>query len=229
MHFLKTFFRKKQKKELPEILLVDKPKGVTSYDVIRELKRRYGELKIGHAGTLDPLATGLLILGIGDGTKKMGEFLKLPKTYEAHILLGVRTDTGDMEGRVLEEKEVNFVDEKEIKKVFEGLIGEIELPVPAYSAIKQSGEPLYKKARRGESVILPKKKMNIFKIELLGIIKKDGKIILFVEMDVGSGAYVRSIAEEVGRRLNVPATVKELRRTRIGDFKVTEAQTLEEV
>ncbi|MBI2048235.1 MAG: tRNA pseudouridine(55) synthase TruB [Parcubacteria group bacterium] len=222
-------FLKKRKKELPEILLVDKPKGMTSYDVIREIKSRYGEVKIGHSGTLDPLATGLLILGVGEGTKKMGEFLKLPKVYEAHILLGVRTDTGDMEGKILEEKDMMFIDEKEVEGVLSLIVGDIELSVPAYSAVKQGGEPLYKKARRGGKVVPPRKTMKIVKADLLGMIKEHKKIILFIEMEVGSGTYVRSIAEEIGRRLNVPTTVKELRRTSIGDFKVTDACRLEEL
>ncbi|MDP3726068.1 MAG: tRNA pseudouridine(55) synthase TruB [bacterium] len=233
MSFL-NFFKQKKEKTLPEILLIDKPKGITSFDVIRELKKRYGDLKIGHAqnlkighaGTLDPLATGLLIIGVGDGTKKMGDFLKLSKVYEVHILLGIKTDTGDLDGKIIEEKIVSFIDGKEVERIFKNLVGDIVLAVPVYSAVKQKGVPLYKRARRGEIVVPPEKKMHIERMELLGIVKEGGRIILFAEMEVGSGTYVRSIVEEIGKRLGVPATVKELRRTKIGDFDVRDAQKL---
>ncbi len=224
---LLNFF--KRQKKLPEILLVDKPRGITSYDVIRKLKKRYGNLKIGHAGTLDPLATGLLIIGIGNGTKKMSEFLKLSKVYEAHILLGTKTDTGDVGGKILEEQKITFVDEKEVERVFKGMLGDILLKVPVYSAIKQKGIPLYKRARCGEKVIPPEKTMHIKRMDFLGMLQTEGKFVLFAEMEVGSGTYIRSVVEEIGRRLNMLATVKELRRTKIGNFNITDAQTLEEI
>ncbi len=262
MSFLNLFFKQKKEKTLPEILLVDKPKGITSFDVIRNIKNKYGDflkigyaqnLKIGHAGTLDPLATGLLIIGVGEGTKKMSDFLKLSKVYEVHILLGVKTDTGDLDGKIIEEKVINFVDpdsdkplqaaaavpkaeritigvdEKEVARVFKSMLGDITLSVPIYSAVKQKGVPLYKRARRGEKVVPPVKLMKVFKMELLGIIKEKGKIVLFVEMEVGSGTYVRSIVEEIGKRLGMPATVKELRRTKIGEFDVRNAQKLQTI
>jgi len=223
-------------KKHENILLVDKPKGITSYDVIRKLKKKYGKLKLGHAqklklghaGTLDPLATGLLIVGVGKGTKRMAEFLKLPKTYEVEILLGVRTDTGDLEGKCLQVESVNIddVDGERVRKVLEEMVGKIELSVPVYSAIKQKGVPLYKRARRGEHVMPPKKKMEIRRILLREIRREEDKTILDVVMDVGSGTYVRSIAEEVGKCLGVPATVKELRRTKVGDFDVKGAKRL---
>lgn len=215
-------------------MLIDKPRGITSFDVIRVLKGRYGRLrvghvrnlKIGHAGTLDPLATGLLIVGVGKGTKRLNEFLKLPKTYEAHVLLGTKTATGDMEGKILEKKEVLYVDPKLVRETIKNLVGEIILPVPVYSAKKEKGTPLYARVRRGEDIEPPKRKMKIFRLDLLGIIKREKEITLFVEMEVGSGVYVRSIAEEIGRRLHMPATLENLRRTKIGDFNVRDARML---
>jgi len=208
------------------ILLVDKPKGITSFDVIRLLRKKLGERKLGHAGTLDPLASGLLIIGVGSGTKKLTEYIKLPKTYEAQILLGRRTDTGDLEGKVVEE--VNLldrdIDKKEAENVLGGLIGVIKLPVPAYSAVKRGGKALYKYARSGEKVEIPIKDMKIESIALDGIRKSGKDITLDVVMDVGSGTYIRSVAEEIGRRLGVPATVSELRRTRIGEFYIKDAE-----
>lgn len=209
-----------------QIILIDKPKGITSFDCIRRLSRKPGVKKMGHAGTLDPLASGLMIIAVGDKTKELSNYIKLPKEYVAEILIGQRRTTGDMEGEVVEEKEVKDIEKKDIEKVLSEMVGELELPVPAYSAIKEKGQRLYKKARKGEVVIPPKKKMRIIKAELQDI-KKEGKhFVLKVVFEVGSGTYIRSLAEEVGRRLGYPATIKELRRTKIGDFKVEDAERI---
>ncbi|PIT87527.1 MAG: tRNA pseudouridine(55) synthase TruB [Candidatus Magasanikbacteria bacterium CG10_big_fil_rev_8_21_14_0_10_40_10] len=212
--------------ETEDIILIDKPKGITSFDVIRRLRRQLGIKKMGHAGTLDPLATGLMIVGVGSGTKKLNEFLKLDKTYEAEILLGKSTDTGDLEGEVLEEKSVSLIDDEKIKKVLAGLVGDNLLPVPVYSAIKRGGEALYKKARRGEDVEPPKKNMTVYRAELKRSEFTDGAGVLKVVFDVASGTYIRSLAEEIGQRLGYPATIKELRRTQVGQWRVEEAKKL---
>ncbi|VAW14840.1 tRNA pseudouridine(55) synthase [hydrothermal vent metagenome] len=207
-----------------DILLVDKPKGITSFDVIRRLRKKLGIRKMGHAGTLDPLATGLLIIGVADGTKKLKDLIGLPKTYETEILVGRRTKTGDMEGEVVESKKVESLKIEEVAKVLEEMVGVLKLPVPVYSAIKKEGKPLYKYARQGKEVDVPIKEMKIYGMELLGVVCGDGECVVSVRMDVGSGTYVRSVAEEVGKRLGFPATVKELRRTKVGEFDVKDAQ-----
>src|SRR3989344_3495835 len=239
-----------------EILLIDKPKGITSFDCIRILRRRYPRgTKLGHAGTLDPMATGLMLIGVGAGTKKLHEFLKLDKTYEAEILLGTRTDTGDITGKILESQNINISKYQNIPAVLSGMLGKLELPVPAYSAIKRGGEPLYKKARRGEKVDAPVKTMEIRSAEFLGVgilpfikgVPEGGGIlkssvladsdtsfgkggislpVIKARFDVASGTYIRSLAEELGRRLGVPATLAGLRRTRIGEFNVEDADPL---
>lgn len=206
------------------ILLVDKPKGITSFDVIRRLRKKLGIRKMGHAGTLDPLATGLLIIGVAEGTKKLKDLIGLPKTYETEILVGRRTTTGDMEGEVVESKKVESLKIEEVAKVLEEMVGVLKLPVPVYSAIKKEGKPLYKYARQGKEVDVPIKEMKIYGMELLGVVCGDGECVVSVRMDVGSGTYVRSVAEEVGKRLGFPATVKELRRTKVGEFDVKDAQ-----
>jgi len=211
---------------MSEIILINKPKGITSFDVIRQLRQKLGIKKMGHAGTLDPLASGLMIIGIGCGTKKLSEFLKLDKVYEVEILLGVQTDTGDMEGKVLARQEVKDLDIEEVEEVLHSMVGKIVLPVPAYSAIKQGGEALYKKARRGEKVAAPEKEMNIYWMKLLDHSSDGNKYILKLEIKVSSGTYIRSLAEEIGSRLGYPATVSELRRTVIGDLKVGQAENL---
>lgn len=211
-----------------EILLVDKPKGITSFDVIRRLRKKLGIRKMGHAGTLDPLATGLMIIAVGKDTKKLNEYLKLPKTYEAEILLGKRTTTGDLEGEVLEEK-ISEIDINKVQKVLREIKGKIKLPVPVYSAIKVKGQPLYKMARKGISVNPPIKEMEILDIKLLDNFKKAEFCILSLEIEVASGTYIRSIAEELGKRLDVPATLSNLKRTQIGKFKVKDALTIEDI
>ena len=130
------------------LLLVNKPKGISSFDVIRILRKKLGEKKMGHAGTLDPLAEGLMLIGVGDeGTKTLSSYLKLPKTYIAEILIGEKRTTADMEGQIVEEKNTGDLNCDEVKKVLEKMAGRINLPVPIFSAIKVKGEPLYKIAR----------------------------------------------------------------------------------
>jgi len=204
-------------------LLIDKPQGITSFDVIRILRKKIGIRKMGHAGTLDPMATGLLIIGIEGDTKKLSQFLKLDKVYEAEIEFGVRTDTGDRDGVVVEEKEVPNLTAEEIVSQLHSLVGTQLLPVPIYSAIKKNGNPLYSYARSGRAVEIPLKNMEIKSAEYLSYLERKIK----VQFHVGSGTYVRTLAEELGKKLGTVATLSQLRRTSIGDFKVENAETLE--
>jgi len=171
----------------------------------------------------------LLIIGIGNGTKKLEEYLKLGKRYEVKILVGQSRTTGDMEGAVVADVDVESLDKKFVKKIFREMEGELNIPVPKYSAIKVDGEPLYKKARRGEKFEPPIRKMIIGSIKFLKIIKESGQYVVTARMDVGSGTYIRSVVEEFGKRLGYPTTTKELRRTRIGKFKLWRAKQLENI
>lgn len=148
------------------ILLIDKPKGITSFDAIRILRRKLGIKKMGHGGTLDPLASGLMIIGIEKGTKKLNSVLKLPKVYEADILLGIKTTTGDMEGDIVAQKDIENISLDTIQKVLKSMVGKMTLQVPAYSAIKIAGNPLYKYAHAHLAVKPPSKEMEIFWIKL---------------------------------------------------------------
>ncbi|MFH0814870.1 MAG: tRNA pseudouridine(55) synthase TruB [Candidatus Falkowbacteria bacterium] len=208
---------------LDNVMLIDKPKGMTSFDVIRFLRKKFNINKMGHAGTLDPLATGLLIIATGASTKKLTELTGLDKTYIMDILLGVKTDSGDLEGKILEQQPVADIDLKKVEAILSGMIGEIELFAPIYSAIKLKGKPLYKYARQGKPVTAPLRKMTITKLTLLKHFADADKYVLRVEMDCAKGTYARSVAEEIGKRLGLPATIKELRRTRIGNFRVEDA------
>lgn len=212
---------------MEDILFIDKPKGITSFDVIRRLRKELGVKKIGHAGTLDPNATGLLIVGVEEGTRRLKEFMALPKTYIMDILLGIRTETGDIKGRIVEEKPVAQIPPEKIKTVLKEMIGMIELPVPAYSALKYKGKPRYEYARKGIALEPKIRKMEIRSLTLLETAKDGGHYLLRIEMSCGKGTYARSVAEEIGRRLCVPATLRDLRRTRIGEFTVADAQKIE--
>lgn len=211
----------------PNIMLIDKPTGITSFDVIRIIRKKLGVKKMGHGGTLDPEASGLLIVGIGEGTKRLQDFLGMPKTYEATMRLGASTDTGDAVGEVVETKILERPPKKEeIETAVRSLEGEPELRVPTYSAVKRDGEPLYKKARRGEAVEAPVKVMRVYDIEVGEIEQASGVVDVKLIMNVGSGAYVRSIVEELGRRLGYPAHTSRIRRTKIGEYDVRDAEQL---
>lgn len=223
-----------------ELLLIDKPHGITSFDVIRRLRRvyteRYGEKapKMGHAGTLDPLATGLMLVGVGKGTKRLTELTKLDKEYLAEVRLGERRTTGDLEGEIVEEREVAAAAEivrSNISAALQHMQGELTLPVSAYSAIKVDGVPMYKRARkaeqRGETVDeVPVRGMRILESELREVTVADGRAVAVIRFQVASGTYIRSLAEELGRRVGYPATLQALRRTRVGEFRVEDALSL---
>jgi tRNA pseudouridine55 synthase len=214
-----------------ELLLIDKPFGVTSYDVIRFLKREYREagypkIKIGHAGTLDPRATGLLLVGLGKMTKSLTGLIGESKTYDSMILLGKQTTTDDLEGEIVAEADASTLSDDDIRVKVKTLAGEQEIAVPVYSAIKRDGKALYKYARNGQAVDIPIKTMNVISVELKDIERKGSEIYLSVTFDVGSGTYIRSLARELGERLGVPATLSELRRNSIGDYKVDDARVI---
>lgn len=213
---------------LPEnIILIDKPKGITSFDVIRALRRKMNIRKMGHAGTLDPLATGLMIIGTNEGTKHLSDYLKLPKTYDAEILLGIKTESGDVEGKIIEEKTIPPFEKEKIEEALHQMIGKRKIQAPMYSALKVAGKPLYKYARAGDtSVVAPEKEMEVRTIEFLDEWIEDQHQIVSARIDVSSGTYIRSIAEEIGKSLGIPATIKNLRRIRIGEFTIEQAEKI---
>ncbi len=227
---------------MQEILLIDKPKGITSFDVIRRVRKQINIKKIGHAGTLDPLATGLMILGVGPGTKKLTELIKLDKDYVAEVLIGESRTTGDMEGEIVESVDIIELDPANILVAVAGLVGTITLPVSAYSAIKKDGVPMYKRARAAEKIgeivtDVPVRDMLVqaATVANIEVVFSDttmttiNRILVTVHFSVGSGTYIRSLAEELGRRLGYPATLANLRRTRVGQFKIEESQQIEDL
>jgi tRNA pseudouridine55 synthase len=227
---------------MEDLLLIDKPKGITSFDVIRLVRKQIAIKKIGHAGTLDPLATGLMILGVGAGTKKLTELIKLDKEYIAEVLIGERRTTGDMEGEVVESVEAVVLDPAQVLVAVSSLMGTVSLPVSAYSAIKKDGVPMYKRARAAEKtgdivIDVPVRDMVVYSATVgnIEVIFKDGtlttisRLLVTVTFAVGSGTYIRSLAEELGRRLGYPATLANLRRTKVGNFKIEDAMLIEDL
>lgn len=226
----------------PELLFIDKPHGITSFDVIRRLRRAYSDThggqkapKLGHAGTLDPLATGLMLLGVGRGTKQLASLIKLDKEYIAEIRLGESRTTGDMEGEVVATQAVvETVAELEprLTTALAELVGTHALPVSAYSAIKVDGVPMYKRARQaalegGVVDTVPVRDMVVYEAELLGLTIGSEQAVATVRFHVASGTYIRSLAEELGRRLGYPACLQNLRRTKVGEFSIENALQIE--
>lgn len=214
---------------MPEIILINKPKGITSFDVIAILRKKLQIRKIGHAGTLDPLAEGLLIVGIGKGTKKLSNYVGLDKTYVFETLFGVKTTTGDMEGSVVKKKVIGKLSQKKLESVLKKLEGKIEMSVPLFSAIKINGKPLYKYARADQKVKIPKRISHIYYLKLINFTKSGKKFIARLETRCSSGTYVRSISEKIGEILKIPATTKSIKRIAIGDFKLEDAKKLDKI
>lgn len=215
---------------MDEIILVDKPVGMSSFGVVARVRRVCSEragkkVKVGHTGTLDPFATGLLILLTGKLTKQSEQFLRLDKEYEAVLRLGATSSTGDVEGEVVEQEVKRTPERKEVERILNTLIGEIEQKVPRYAAVKIGGERAYRLARRGVDVEMPVRKVKICELELLDYKYPE----LRVRCKVSSGTYIRALGEEIGQKLGVGAYLTELRRTKVGDYRVEEAKTLAEL
>ena len=193
-------------------LLIDKPSGITSAECVSRIKKILNEKKVGHCGTLDPLATGMLPICVGEATKFSSYVSNQSKGYLVKVLFGVETDTGDITGKELSTSKINFSLE-ELKAVLEGLSGELEQIPPMYSALKQKGKPLYYWARKGVSLKREPRFIQIEKIKLNSLMVSE-KIEL--EIFCSKGTYIRSLIQSIGKQLNTPATVLELRRTHIG-------------
>ena len=206
-------------------LFVDKPKGMTSHDVVDEVRIITGESKVGHAGTLDPNATGLLILGIGrPSTKKLGDVSKnTRKKYEAEIYLGEERDTDDTEGITIS-KAKGFLPptESEIRLILATFLGKQKQIPPAHSAIKVKGKKAYQLARKGKALNLKPRKVQIYSIKFLSYQFP----ILKIETQVSSGTYIRSLARDIGKRVGCGAYLTELKRTQIGKHSIENSTTL---
>ncbi len=216
----------------PGILLVDKPGGITSHDVVSRARRALGTRKIGHAGTLDPMATGLLVLGVEGATRLLTYIVGADKTYEATILLGASTDSDDADGVETARADadtVAAVAETAIRDGIAALTGEIDQVPSTVSAIKVDGRRAYDLARAGEQVELKSRRVTVSRFDVLATRRGQGTIELDVVVDCTSGTYIRALARDLGRALGVGGHLTALRRTRIGAFDVAAAASVDEI
>lgn len=203
-------------------VVIDKPAGITSHDVVSRVRRIMGTRKVGHTGTLDPFATGVLPIAVNDGTKAIPFLDEGSKTYEALLRLGVSTDTLDMTGVVQSESDSFHVTPEQFVSTLSCFTGAISQIPPMYSAIKQNGQPLYKLARQGVEVERTARDVEIYSLELLSFNLPH----VAIRVVCSRGTYVRSLADDIGRALGCGAALQELRRTASGPFRIDEAVTL---
>ena len=205
------------------VLLVDKPAGRTSHDVVAVARRALGVKKAGHAGTLDPFATGLLVLGTGRATRLLEYLVGLDKEYEATARLGIATDSHDPEGtRTAEDDHWTGITASRVREVAAGMVGPLKQTPPVFSAVKVGGVPAHRRARRGEDVTLGPREVTVLALRVLDV---DPPEVRFT-VSCSSGTYVRSLAAELGERLGTACHLTALRRTRVGGFHVQDAAPL---
>ena len=206
------------------IIIVDKPQNYTSRDVVNIISRELHEKKAGHTGTLDPLATGVLVVCVGKYTKLVDRLTSLNKEYIAEIKLGIETDTLDITGNVLKQEDV-FLTKTDILKAFSNFIGEYQMEVPLYSAIKVNGKKLYEYAREGIQIDLPVKIVHIYELELLSFYQN----IITFRCLVEKGTYIRSLIRDIMNYLGVIGTMNHLVRVKQGNFKIEQSCSLEDI
>ena len=210
------------------IIIINKPKNCTSHDIVYKIKKIVNE-KVGHTGTLDPNATGVLPLLIGKGTEISKYIINHDKTYEAMLQLGEKRDTADIEGQVIEVKEVEHssIEEEKVREILKSLIGKRAQTPPIYSAIKVNGKKLYEYARKGEKVEIKPRDIEIYNLELIKIDRKNKTIEFRVECS--KGTYIRTLCEEIAEKLGNVGYMKELKRTQVGEFKIKNSVEIEKL
>ena len=207
------------------LLLVDKPSGPTSHDIVAQIRRRFRIAKVGHGGTLDPMATGLLVILLGKGTKISDRVMGHDKTYEGTLRLGIETDSQDADGQVVAEKDAAAITAEQVAAQMKARLGDQMQMPPMVSAIKIKGVPLYKLARKGETVERPPKLIHVYRFELLDFAPPDVRFVV----ECTKGTYVRTLAHDVGQSLGVGAHLVQLRRTKIGQLDVANAFALDDL
>ena len=216
----------------PGLVLIDKPTDWTSHDVVAKVRKAVGTKKVGHAGTLDPLATGLLVLGIESGTKLLTFLVGADKTYEATIRLGQQTVSDDSESEVIKSSsldEISKVSDADLLREIAKLTGVILQTPSSVSAIKIDGKRAYDLVRAGESVELKAREVNIYSFEMLSASRVSGFLDVQVRVECSSGTYIRALARDLGKALGVGGHITALRRTKVGHFDVAEANSIEEL
>jgi tRNA pseudouridine55 synthase len=212
------------------ILIVNKPKGMTSRDVVNNICTTLQMSKLGHTGTLDPMATGVLVLCLGKATKIASVLTELDKEYIAEVTLGIETDTLDITGEIIKKEKVNNISKQVLVEVLTNFIGDIKQEVPKYSAIKINGKKLYEYARSNIEVKLPIREVSIYKLELIGDINTLDDVVKFkILCHVSKGTYIRSLARDIAYKLNTVGCLSALKRTKQGKFTIEESYSLEDI
>ncbi len=211
------------------LVIVDKPPGMTSHDVVGRCRRIFGTRRVGHAGTLDPMATGVLVIGIDRATKILGLVTETSKSYAATLRLGQATSTEDAEGVVTHQVSTQHVTDEAIEAAIGGFRGDIAQVPSAVSAIKIDGQRAYRLARQGRIVELPARPVRIDRFEMLAVRRHDHLIDVDVEVDCSSGTYIRALARDLGAVLAVGGHLTALRRSRVGGFGLDQARTLDDL
>ena len=207
------------------LLLVNKPSGITSFKLVNLIKKKLQVKKAGHCGTLDPLASGLMLVLTGKATKSQDKFMKQDKVYFASVKLGTKTDSGDMAGKIIQQSDYAHVNIDNIKDVCKDFIGETEQIPPMFSALKVGGKKLYELARKGIEIERKRRKITIYFIDVIDY--SDG--IIKIRVKCSSGTYIRTLAEDIGKKLKTDAVLNNLVREEIGDYSLAEAVALDEI
>lgn len=211
------------------IVLINKEKNCTSRDVVNQVSKILKTKKIGHTGTLDPIATGVLVLCIGKATKLVEVITSYDKEYEAEVILGIKTDTKDITGKILKEEKA-IISKENIEKCLKQMIGTYNQTVPIYSAVKINGKKLYEYARNNEEIELPKRKVTIKELKLISDITYEKEKTKFkIKCHVSKGTYIRSLIEDIATNLNTIGTMENLKRTKQGNFQIASANTIQDI
>jgi tRNA pseudouridine55 synthase len=211
------------------IVVVSKPAGISSHDVVSRCRRIFGTRKVGHAGTLDPMATGVLVVGVERATKILGLLAGANKSYAATVRLGQSTSTDDAEGEIIRAVAAAAITDAQIAEAVAALRGDIQQVPSAVSAVKVAGRRAYQLAREGQTVELAARSVRIDRFDICSIRRSDNVIDVDVEVDCSSGTYIRALARDIGAALDVGGHLTALRRTCVGRFAETEARTLDEL
>ena len=211
------------------LVVVDKPAGITSHGVVARVRRLAGTRKVGHAGTLDPMATGVLVLGVNRATRLLGHLMLTEKAYDATVVLGVATSTDDAEGEPTARVDASGVEDAAVREALRGFVGQIQQVPTAVSAIKVDGKRAYQRVRAGEQVELAPREVTVHALDVHGIRHLADTVEVDLSVRCSSGTYIRAIARDLGQALGVGGHLSALRRTAVGPFDLTAAHTLEEL
>ncbi|MBF0532994.1 MAG: tRNA pseudouridine(55) synthase TruB [Candidatus Omnitrophica bacterium] len=207
------------------ILLVNKPSGMTSHDVVAVVRRKFHMRRVGHAGTLDPLATGLLVILLGQGTKFFDRFVAFDKAYRATMILGLTTTSADVEGQELKRLPCAHITQAQVEAVLKQFVGTLEQKPPMVSAVKIGGKKLYQLARQGKTIDRPSRKIIISRLELERMSPPEVQFF----MECSKGTYVRQLAADVGEALGCGACISQIERTKVGPFSIQDSFRLEDI